>query len=235
MKKLIVFTGAGISQESGIQTFRDADGLWEQYDIEEVASINAWYKNPALVLDFYNQRRKNALAAQPNQAHETIAGLEKYFDVQVITQNIDNLHERAGSSKVLHLHGMIDIAKSENTGEQVVLNGSDINIGDLCPSGHQLRPDIVWFGEEVPNIPIAAELIKEADALLIVGTSLNVYPAAGLVHLAPQNALKYLVDPNLNRVSNVKRLKVYNEKATTGVPKVASSLIELLGPISPKG
>lgn len=229
MKKLVVFTGAGISQESGIKTFRDSDGLWEEYDVEEVASINAWYKNPSLVLDFYNQRRHNALEAQPNKAHQVISDLEEYFDVQVITQNIDNLHERAGSKNVLHLHGMIDIAKSEVTGELFELNGKDINIGDVCSNGHQLRPDIVWFGEEVPNIPIAADLIREADALLIVGTSLNVYPAAGLVHVAPENSLKYLVDPNLNRVNNIKRLKIINKKATIGVPIAAESLIELLG------
>lgn len=229
MKKLVVFTGAGISQESGIKTFRDSDGLWEEYDVEEVASINAWHKNPSLVLDFYNKRRHNALAAQPNNAHQAISDLENHFDVQVITQNIDNLHERAGSSNVLHLHGMIDTAKSEVTGETMALNGKDINLGDLCPQGHQLRPDIVWFGEEVPNIPIAAEIIRTADALLIVGTSLNVYPAAGLVHVAPENALKYLVDPNINRVGNIKRLKIINEKATIGVPIAAQSLIELLG------
>lgn len=229
MKKLIVFTGAGISQESGIKTFRDSDGLWEEYDVEEVASINAWHKDPSLVLDFYNQRRHNALSAEPNKAHKIISDLETHFDVQVITQNIDNLHERAGSTKVLHLHGMIDMAKSEVTGELVQLNGRDIKIGDVCSNGHQLRPDIVWFGEEVPNIPVAADLIREADALLIVGTSLNVYPAAGLVHVAPENALKYLVDPNLNRVGNVKRLKIINKKATIGVPIAAESLIDLLG------
>lgn len=229
MKKLIVFTGAGISQESGIKTFRDSDGLWEEYDVEEVASIDAWHENPLLVLDFYNKRRKNALDAEPNRAHIVIGELENHFDVQVITQNIDNLHERAGSSNVLHLHGMIDMAKSDVTGEQVLLNGKDINLGDLCSKGHQLRPDIVWFGEEVPNIPIAAEMIREADAMLIVGTSLNVYPAAGLVHVAPEYSLKYLVDPNMSRVSNVKRLKIINEKATIGVPIAAKSLIELMG------
>lgn len=229
MKKLVVFTGAGISQESGIKTFRDADGLWEEFDIEEVASLHAWQRNPELVLDFYNKRRKNALDAKPNKAHYVISDLEKHFDVQIITQNVDNLHERAGSTDVLHLHGMIDLAKSEVTGEQFHLNGKDIHLGDLCSRGHQLRPDIVWFGEEVPNISIAADIIREADALLIVGTSLNVYPAAGLIHVAPEYSLKYLVDPNLYRVKNIKRLKVINEKATIGVPIAAESLIELLG------
>ncbi len=229
MKKLVVFTGAGISQESGIKTFRDSDGLWEEYDVEEVASIQAWYNNRSLVLDFYNKRRQNALNAVPNKAHEVIRQLEAHFDVHVITQNIDNLHERAGSSQVLHLHGMIDMAKSEVTGEQVHLNGKDIALGDLCSAGYQLRPDIVWFGEEVPNIPVAADIIRGADAMLVVGTSLNVYPAAGLVHVAPERAIKYLVDPNLNRVGNIKRLKIINEKATIGVPIAAESLIELLG------
>lgn len=229
MKKLVVFTGAGISQESGIKTFRDTDGLWEEYDIEEVASINAWHKDRSLVLDFYNKRRKNALDANPNEAHFAIKKLEEHFDVQVITQNIDNLHERAGSAKVLHLHGMIDTAKSEVTGKRISLNGKDINIGDVCEDGHQLRPDIVWFGEDVPNIPIAADIVREAHALLIVGTSLNVYPAAGLVHVASDHALKYLVDPNMSRVGNVKRLKTINKKATIGVPIAAKSLVELLG------
>lgn len=229
MKKLVVFTGAGISQESGIKTFRDSDGLWEEYDVEQVASINAWYDNPGLVLDFYNQRRHNALKAEPNKAHYVIGELEKYFDVQVITQNIDNLHERGGSTKVLHLHGMIDVAKSEITDEQIILNGKDIVLGDVCSQGHQLRPDIVWFGEEVPNIPIAADIIREADAMLIVGTSLNVYPAAGLVHVAPENAIKYLVDPNLSRVGNLKRLRIINKNATIGVPEAAEALIELYG------
>lgn len=226
MKKLVIFSGAGISQESGIRTFRDSDGLWEEYDIEEVATIDAWYKNPELVLEFYNKRRKNALEAQPNAAHIAIGELEKYFDVQVITQNIDNLHERAGSSNVLHLHGMIDLAKSEKTGEQFTLNGKDINMGDFCSNGHQLRPDIVWFGEDVPNIPIAARMVEQADIFIIVGTSLNVYPAAGLIHMAKEDAPKYLIDPNLERVSNVKRLKIINKKATIGLPIVAEELIE---------
>lgn len=226
MKQVVVFTGAGISQESGIKTFRDSDGLWEEYDIEEVATIEAWHKNPSLVLEFYNKRRKAALAAKPNAAHFAISMLEKHFEVQVITQNIDDLHERAGSKNVLHLHGMIDVAKSEKTGKQLILNGNDILIGDHCEEGFQLRPDIVWFGEEVPNIPIAAKLIEKADILIIVGTSLNVYPAAGLVHVAKDTCTKYLIDPNLERVNNVKRLKIVNEKATIGVPTVAQEIIK---------
>lgn len=226
MKQVVVFTGAGISQESGIKTFRDSDGLWEEYDIEEVATIEAWHRNPSLVLEFYNKRRKAALAAKPNAAHFAISMLEKHFEVQVITQNIDDLHERAGSKNVLHLHGMIDVAKSEKTGKQLILNGNDILIGDYCEEGFQLRPDIVWFGEEVPNIPIAAKLIEQADILIIVGTSLNVYPAAGLVHVAKDTCTKYLIDPNLERVNNVKRLKIVNEKATIGVPTVAQEIIK---------
>lgn len=226
MKQVVVFTGAGISQESGIKTFRDSDGLWEEYDIEEVATIEAWHRNPSLVLEFYNKRRKAALAAKPNAAHYAISMLEKHFEVQVITQNIDDLHERAGSKNVLHLHGMIDVAKSEKTGKQLILNGNDILIGDHCEEGFQLRPDIVWFGEEVPNIPIAAKLIEQADILIIVGTSLNVYPAAGLVHVAKDTCTKYLIDPNLERVNNVKRLKIVNEKATIGVPTVAQEIIK---------
>ena len=225
MKKLVVFTGAGVSQESGLKTFRDEDGLWEQYNIEDVATIDAWHANQSLVLQFYNERRTQALAAKPNIAHFTIAQLEASFDVQVITQNIDNLHEKAGSSKVLHLHGMIDIAKSSKTGKQIHLNGKDISLGDLCEDGHQLRPDIVWFGEDVPNMDIASKIIQDADYLIIVGTSLNVYPAAGLVHVAPDKSIKYLIDPNLQRVKNLKNIRIINEKATIGLPKVASMLL----------
>ncbi len=226
MKKLVVFTGAGISQESGLNTFRDEDGLWDKYNIEEVATIDAWHSNKSLVLQFYNERRVQALAAKPNKAHFILSQLESYFDVQVITQNIDNLHEQAGSSNVLHLHGMIDMAKSSITGKSVCLNGKDIVLGDLCEDGHQLRPDIVWFGEDVPNMEIAAKIVKEADILLIIGTSLNVYPAAGLVHVASDNIKKFLVDPNLQKVNNVKNLTIINKKATEGLPTVADMLLE---------
>lgn len=226
MKRLVVFTGAGISQESGLKTFRDEDGLWENYDIEDVATIDAWHKNQCLVLKFYNERRIQALAAKPNEAHFILAQLESAFDIQIITQNIDNLHEQAGSTNVLHLHGMIDIAKSSKTGKQVCLNGNDINLGDLCEDGHQLRPDIVWFGEDVPNMSIAAKIVSEADILLIIGTSLNVYPAAGLIHVAEDRIKKILVDPNLQKVNNVKNLTIINKKATEGLPTVAEMLLE---------
>lgn len=229
MKKLVVFTGAGVSRESGLKTFRDDDGLWENFSVEEVATIDAWYKNPQLVLDFYNARRRQVIEAQPNIAHIELAKLESYFEVQIVTQNIDNLHERAGSSNVLHLHGMIDVAKSSKTGNQLILNGKDIQIGDCCEAGHQLRPDIVWFGEDVPNMEIATEIVSNADLFLIIGTSLNVYPAAGLVHVAPDRIPKFLVDPNLQRVKNIKNLSVISKNATEGVPLVVDKLKFLLG------
>ena len=227
MKKLVVFTGAGVSRESGLKTFRDEDGLWENHSVEEVATIDAWHKNPKLVLDFYNARRKQVIEAKPNAAHLELAKLESYFDVQIVTQNIDNLHERAGSSNVLHLHGMIDVAKSSKTGKQFILNGKDIQLGDLCVDGYQLRPDIVWFGEDVPNMEIASEIVSKADLFLIIGTSLNVYPAAGLVHVAPDRITKFLVDPNLQRVNNIKNLTVISKNASEGVPMVSEKIIQL--------
>lgn len=221
----MVFTGAGISQESGLKTFRDEDGLWENYEIEDVATISAWHRNPALVLEFYNIRRDVALAAKPNKAHFLLVELEKYFDVEIITQNIDNLHESAGSSKVTHLHGMIDMAKSEKTGIQKVLNGAHIKMGDLCKDGHQMRPDIVWFGEDVPQMDVAALICKQADVFLVIGTSLNVYPAAGLVHATPTGIQKYIIDPNLDKVNNLKNTKFIKEKATVGMEQVFELLV----------
>ncbi len=225
MKKIVVFTGAGISQESGLKTFRDEDGLWENYDIEDVATIEAWHRNPALVLEFYNIRRDMTLAAKPNKAHKLLEALEKYYDVEIITQNIDNLHERAGSSKITHLHGMIDMAKSEITGIQKELNGAHIQLGDTCVDGHQLRPDIVWFGEDVPQIEVAAEICKKADIFIVVGTSLNVYPAAGLVHVTPSNVPKFIIDPNLEKVNNLKKVTYIKEKATVGMEVVFDMLV----------
>tara|TARA_B110000285_G_scaffold46252_1_gene51859 strand:+ start:148 stop:840 length:693 start_codon:yes stop_codon:yes gene_type:complete len=227
MKKLVVFTGAGISQESGIKTFRDSEGLWEEYDIMDVATPEAWAKNPELVLEFYNKRRKQTLAAEPNAAHEGIAELEKHFDVHVITQNIDDLHERAGSTKVLHLHGEITKVRSVVTEEIYIIDDKPTFINDFCKSGHQLRPHVVWFGEDVPNMTIAQELTKTADILLIVGTSLNVYPAAGLVHETSEKCTKYLVDPSSSMTTkSIKNLTFINEKATKGVAIVASILQE---------
>jgi len=225
VKKLIVFTGAGISQESGLKTFRDSDGLWENYNIEDVATPEAWEKNPALVLEFYNQRRAQALAARPNEAHFCIAEMEKYFDITVITQNVDNLHERAGSSKVVHLHGLLHEARSVKTNEIVDVTDKSITLGDVCKEGGQLRPNIVWFGEDVPNMVIAQDLSSKADIFLIVGTSLNVYPAAYLVHAVPERCKKFLVDPGHVKVTNTKNLTIFKEKATSGVPKVAKLLI----------
>ncbi len=225
MKKLVVFTGAGISQESGIKTFRDSGGLWEDYKISDVCSPEAWKKDPELVLDFYNKRRKQALEAKPNRAHEIIAELEKNFKVQIITQNIDNLHERAGSSNVLHLHGEITKVRSVGTDKVYSIGNKPIFLNDLCNSGHQLRPHIVWFGEDVPNMLIAEDIVKTADIFLIIGSSLNVYPAAGLAYQAPEDCPKYLVDPSVDiETQSIKYLTVINEKATTGLPVVASIL-----------
>ncbi len=203
-KKLVVLTGAGVSAESGISTFRDSDGLWEQHKVEDVASIEGWYRNPALVLDFYNARRAQLPTVRPNSAHLDIAGLEADYEVTVVTQNVDNLHERAGSTKVIHLHGELTKVRPENCcndrdgySEQTVFDiGSDpIHIGDLAPNGAQLRPHIVWFGEAVPKIEAAIDVVEAADILLIVGTSLQVYPAAGLYAYAKADTPIYIVDP----------------------------------------
>jgi len=197
VKKLVVLTGAGISAESGIKTFRGSGGLWEGYDVMEVASPEGWQKNPELVLDFYNQRRRNVLDSQPNGAHYDLANLETRYNVQIITQNIDDLHERAGSKNIIHLHG--EILKSRSTVDEKMvfeMTSDRIEVGDLCPQGSQLRPHIVWFGESVPLIEKAALHVAEADLLLVVGTSMEVYPAAGLSQMAPQNCPVFLIDPN---------------------------------------
>ena len=210
MKKLIVLSGAGISKESGIPTFRDNDGLWKSYRFEEVASPIAWRRDPELVLDFYNFRRKAVVEAQPNKAHKLLAELQKHFDVKIITQNVDDLHERAGSKEILHLHG--EIRKARSTVDESIITdieGADLNMGDLCPKGSQLRPHIVWFGEAVPNIPKAIDLVQTADIFLVIGTGLQVYPAAGLVGYVPQNAKKFLIDPgdnfNLGGFTHIKK------------------------------
>ncbi len=197
MKRVVVLTGAGISAESGIRTFRDSNGLWEEYDVMEVASIEGWYKNPELMLRFYNERRKQMFGCEPNKGHRLLADMEKQFDVRIITQNIDNLHERAGSTHVLHLHGELTKARSSLDPSLVYFIGDkEIKIGDKCEKGSQLRPYIVWFGEEVPNMTEAVQIVESADILCIVGTSLNVYPAAGLIHYAPYTCPIYLIDPN---------------------------------------
>lgn len=198
MKKLVVLTGAGMSAESGIATFRGADGLWENHRITDVASPEGWQKNPELVLEFYNQRRKQVIASLPNKGHYILAELESHFDVHVITQNIDDLHERAGSSNILHLHGEIRKVRSTLDPSLVYeMEGWELKKGAKCERGSQLRPHIVWFGEEVPMIEPAAHLCAAADIFLIVGTSLQVYPAAGLIHYTPLGIPKFIVDPNV--------------------------------------
>lgn len=225
--KIIVFTGAGVSAESGIKTFRDSDGLWEQYKIEDVATPQAFERNPKLVLDFYNERRKQVLHAQPNAAHYAIADLESKYEVQVITQNIDDLHERAGSKKVLHLHGEILKARSTSDVSYVTkIKGNELNLGDLCPKGAQLRPHIVWFGELVPMMDLACEMATEATIFIVVGTSLNVYPAANLLNFAPLDCPIYLVDPNPVAAHLRIEAKHIKEKAGTGVPALVKKLLK---------
>lgn len=195
-QKLVVLSGAGISKESGIPTFRDNNGLWKQYRFEEVASPEAWRRDPAMVLEFYNFRRKIVRKSKPNYAHIALAELEKKFDVIIITQNVDDLHERAGSKNILHLHGEIMKARSTANPEIIVdLNSDELNIGDKCPLGSQLRPHIVWFGEPVPNIVKAIEIVKTADIFLVIGTGLQVYPAAGLINYTPKKCKNFLIDP----------------------------------------
>ena len=225
--KLVVFTGAGISAESGIKTFRDSGGLWEEFDINEVATPQAWEKNKALVLDFYNKRRKQVLEAKPNLAHYALVELEQKFDVQIITQNIDDLHERAGSKKVLHLHG--EITKSRSSIDPTLvykISGNEIKLGDTCEKGSQLRPHIVWFGEMVPLMDTANMIAERADIFMVVGTSMAVYPAAGIIDYSPQNIPKYLIDPSDIKVNGIANLQIIKEKASIGLPKLASELLK---------
>lgn len=227
MKKLAVLSGAGVSKESGINTFRDSDGMWEQYPVEEVASIEGWYRNPALVLDFYNARRRDIRNRQPNDAHRMIASLEKDFQVTVITQNIDNLHERAGSTNVIHLHGEITKARGEKSPQPVYDIGyNDIHPGDRDSRGEQLRPDIVWFGEPVPMIGKAADIVSECDILLVIGTSLVVYPAAGLVNYVRNGVPVYLIDPKPIQVG-YRHYTQIQDVATSGMRKFLTLIPEL--------
>ncbi len=226
MKKLVVLTGAGISAESGLKTFRDSDGLWEGYNIEDVATPQAWRKNPELVQAFYNERRKNVLEAQPNAAHFALAALEKDFDVTIITQNIDDLHERAGSTNVVHLHGVITRSQSDkNPNLTYPIEGWEIKMGEVCELGSQLRAHVVWFGEAVPMIEKAAFICSEADIFMLVGTSLAVYPAAGLIDYVPDETPKYLIDPKIPAISSVKNMIKIEEKATVGMVKVVEMLL----------
>jgi len=225
-QKLVVLTGAGISAESGIATFRDSGGLWEGYDVTEVASPEGWHANQELVLDFYNQRRKNAIDAQPNAGHLALAELEKHFDVTIITQNIDNLHEKAGSSKIIHLHGEIFKSRSTVNPELVYdIDGWELNLGDTGEDGAQLRPHIVWFGEAVPMMEVAARETVEADIFAVVGTSLVVYPAASLIDFVATEIPKYIVDPKRPDVFERVNMYFIEEPATTGVPKLMEELL----------
>lgn len=218
MKKIVVLTGAGISAESGIKTFRDSNGLWENHDIMEVASLKGWYKNPALVLDFYNKRRKQAETVSPNYAHSFLADLQNKFNVQIITQNVDDLHECAGSKNVIHLHGKLSEAKSE-VDDHYIINviGKQIEIGDVCDKGHQLRPNIVWFGEDVPLMEKAIDICKNADIFIVIGTSLKVYPAAGIIHYIPQKCQVFVIDPNVNEIDIPNHFNCIQSTAIKGV------------------
>ncbi|HYO21073.1 MAG TPA: Sir2 family NAD-dependent protein deacetylase [Flavisolibacter sp.] len=227
-KKLVVLTGAGISAESGLKTFRDSDGLWEGYDIHEVATATAWKRNPALVQEFYNMRRKNVREAQPNAAHYALAELEHDFDVRIITQNIDDLHERAGSSNILHLHGEIFKMRSEKNEALVYPIYDDINMGDKAEDGAQLRPHIVWFEEPVPMMEKAALIVRNADIFMIVGTSLVVYPAAGLVSYAPFDIPKFVVDKQVPYLSFAQKITAIEKPATEGMKEVMPLLKKLI-------
>lgn len=228
MKNIVILTGAGISAESGIKTFRDADGLWEGHDIMEVASPIGWRNNPALVLDFYNKRRQQLKDVTPNKAHFSLTKLEQHYQVNIITQNVDDLHERAGSNNVIHLHGELLKMRSSNNPNLIYSCKSDIKLGDLAEDNSQLRPHIVWFGEEVPVFEKAIEITKTADVLLIIGTSMQVYPAANLIDFVGLNTPIYFIDPKpviqKNYYSN---LTVISSNATIGVPKIVNQLIDL--------
>ena len=229
MKKIVVLTGAGISAESGIQTFRDADGLWEGHDVMQVASPEGWRKDQALVLDFYNKRRAQLKTVKPNTAHTALVELEKNYDVTIITQNVDDLHERAGSTHIIHLHG--ELSKSRSTVDASLVYDCDgeIHLGDKCEKGSQLRPHIVWFGEEVPMLRTAAQQVMQAEIVIIIGTSMQVYPAAGLVAYAMPGAKIFYIDPKPSisyELSISKNLKVIAEKATVGVQALVKELMD---------
>ena len=224
MKNIVILTGAGISAESGISTYRDSDGLWENHNVEDVATLEGYRRNPQLVLDFYNARLRQVLDTTPNEAHRQLVRLEQQYQVDIITQNIDILHERAGSSRVLHLHGRVDEGRSDRDPDLVVpISREGIKLGDKAPDGTQLRPNIVWFGEAVPNIEPAAALCEKADIFIVIGTSLAVYPAAGLIHYVPRSAQCYLVDPK--PVATPRPVVQIQEKATVGVTRLVAQLM----------
>lgn len=225
MKKLVVLSGAGMSAESGLRTFREMGGLWEEYDVYEVASPGGWEKDRELVLRFYNERRKQLLETYPNRGHLALAEMEKDYDVSIVTQNVDDLHERAGSSKILHLHG--ELLKSQSTADSNLvydIEGWELNPGDLCEKGSQLRPHVVWFGEAVPAIEEAAVLVAEAEILVIIGTSMNVYPAAGLISYVSPSVAVYLIDPNEVTVAGSAGITVIRKGAGEGVDELINIL-----------
>lgn len=226
MKKVVVLTGAGMSADSGLKTFRDSDGLWEGHDVRKVATPQAWEHDKELVLDFYNQRRKQASAVKPNKGHQALVRLEKKFNVTVITQNVDSLHERAGSSDVLHLHGQLSKVRSEKDPSLVYdIGGDTIELGDTAEDGAQLRPHVVWFGEAVPNMNIAAKIVPQADILMVIGTSLVVYPAAGLADLAKPDIPKYIIDPSKPDLTDYAGWEHLKERAAVGTPKLVDELL----------
>lgn len=224
-KKIVVLTGAGISAESGLKTFRDADGLWEGYNVLDVATPEAWFRDPELVQRFYNERRKQVLAAQPNEAHLLLAKLENQFDVTIVTQNIDDLHERAGSTNVVHLHGVITYAQSSKRASLVYpIKGDEIKMGELCELGSQLRPHVVWFGEAVPMIEKAAAICAQATIFVLIGTSLAVYPAAGLIDYVPNATPKYIIDPKIPPVAGLSNVVKIEKSATEGMKELMDIL-----------
>lgn len=227
--KIAILTGAGISAESGIKTFRDSDGLWENHRIEDVASPEGWYRDKELVLDFYNQRRRQLLQCQPNAAHYALAALEDKYDVTIVTQNVDDLHERGGSTNIIHLHG--ELLKARSTADEHLVYDwqKDINIGDKCAKGSQLRPHIVWFGEAVPLIETATKVVQQTDIFIVIGTSLLVYPAAGLINYTGYDIPKWLIDPNNVQAPRVPNLRVINKKATEGVTELVAHLLNEKG------
>ena len=225
MKKLVVLSGAGISAESGIKTFRDADGLWEGHDVMEVASPQGWYKNPELVLDFYNQRRAQLKEVQPNAAHTILGELENHFDVHIITQNVDDLHERGGSTKIIHLHGELRKVRGEHSENELIHWEIDVKLGDLNKIGEQLRPAIVWFGEAVPEYEHAQQIVRQADIFIVIGSTLQVYPVAGLIHHIPKHCQAFYIDPKASHAAVPKQYQLIQKTATQGMAQLFTQLI----------
>lgn len=230
-KKIVIFSGAGMSAESGISTFRDSNGLWENYNIEEVATPQAWEKDPELVTQFYNERRKNIIACTPNSAHLAIAEIEKQIEITIVTQNIDNLHERAGSKNVLHLHGNIMLSKSSGPNAEKAyynIDNGELTAQDKCPEGYRLRPHVVWFGEEVPELINAAKIIKQADILIVIGTSLQVYPAGNLIHETKEGCKRYIIDPKAESMHIPNDFIKVNLPASEGILSVFEDIKKVL-------